>query len=586
MKENHAMNLDFRLIQQAKRAWLLLAITVTSGLVGGILIVLQARFLSKVIAGVHLNGWNLQMAEGTLYSFLIVLVGRFLIVWIGEGAAGTIAVTIKNYLRNNLLEKIERLGPVYLTGERSGEITALLVQGLDALDGYFSQFLPQLLLAALVPVCILVSVFPLDWISALVLLLTAPLLPIFMILIGGAAEKLTRKQWGALSRMSGHFLETLQGLATLKALNQSEKSGEKVRSVSEQYRLTTLKVLRVTFLSSLALELVSTISVAVVAVQIGLRLLNGGIGFEQALFILVVAPDFYLPLRQLGLRFHAATAGVSAARRIFEVLDAEEPDRNQTSLPQLTHEWKNPPSIELRNVTARYPERGEAALSGITLVLKAGSVTALVGRSGSGKSTLASLLLGFLQPETGQVMVDEVDLNSIKIKDWRKRIAWVSQAPTFFNGTLANNLSMGMDTIEDQQLWRALEICGLAGWIKSLPNGLATRVGENGLRLSSGQAQRLALSRAFLKPSGLIVLDEPTAHLDVRGEDSILNAIQALCQGRTVLLIAHRLPTLRLANHVVVLDGGKIVDEGKPEQLLNESGHLCRMVQVYSGQAK
>ena len=580
------MNLDFRLIQQVKRAWLSLVITMTSGLVGGILIVLQARFLSKVIAGVHLNGWNFQMAEGTLSLFLMVLVGRFLIVWIGEGSAGSIAVTIKNFLRQSLLEKIERLGPVYLTGERSGEITALLVQGLDALDGYFSQFLPQLSLAALVPVCILVSVFPLDWISALVFLLTAPLLPIFMILIGGAAEKLTRKQWGALSRMSAHFLEMLQGLATLKALNQSEKAGEKVRSVSEQYRLTTLKVLRVTFLSSLALELVSTISVAVVAVQIGLRLLTGEIGFEQALFILVVAPDFYLPLRQLGLRFHAATAGVSAARRIFEVLDVEEPARQQISQPQSGYRWKNPPSIELRNVTAMYPERGEAALSGINLMLKAGSVTALVGRSGSGKSTMASLLLGFLQPETGQVLVDGIDLNSIRITEWRKRIAWVSQAPILFNGTLADNLSMGVDTIADQHLWQALEISGLAGWVKSLPNGLATRVSENGLRLSSGQAQRLALSRAFLKPSGLIVLDEPTAHLDVSGEDSLLNAIQALCQGRTVLLIAHRLSTLRLANHVVVLEGGKIVEEGKPEQLLNESGHLCQMVQIYSRQAK
>ena len=462
----------------------------------------------------------------------------------------------------------------------------MLVQGLDALDGYFSQFLPQLSLAALIPVCILVSVFPLDWISALVFLLTAPLLPIFMILIGGAAEKLTRKQWGALSRMSAHFLETLQGLATLKALNQSEKAGDKIKSVSEQYRLTTLKVLRVTFLSSLALELVSTISVAVVAVQIGLRLLTGGIGFEQAFFILVVAPDFYLPLRQLGLRFHVATAGVSAARRIFEVLGAEEPDRYQTSQPQSEHKWKNPPSIELRNVTARYPECGEAALSGINLVLKAGLVTALVGRSGSGKSTLASLLLGFLQPETGQVLVDGVDLNSIKITSWRKGIVWVSQTPTLFDGTLANNLCMGVDTVPDQHLWQALEISGLAGWVKSLANGLATRVGENGMRLSSGQVQRLALSRAFLKTSGLIILDEPTAHLGVSGEGSVLNAIKALCQGKTVLLIAHRLPTLRLANYVVVLDGGRIVEEGNPEQLLKESGHLSRMVQVYSGQAK
>ena len=580
------MNLDFRLLQQMRRAWLPLIITLISGLVGGILIVLQARYLSKVIAGVHMDGWNLLVAEKTLTLFLVVLVGRFVIVWIGEGAAGNIALIVKNALRRSLLEKIERLGPVYVTGERSGEITALLVQGLDALDGYFSQFLPQISLAALVPVCVLLAVFPLDWISALVLLLTAPLLPIFMVLIGGAAEKLTKKQWGALSQMSAHFLETLQGLSTLKALNQSIKAGEKVKNISEQYRLTTLKVLRVTFLSSLALELISTISVALVAVQIGLRLLNGGIGFEQALFILVVAPDFYLPLRQLGLRFHAATGGVSAARRIFAVLDVEEPDEHQPSQPKLKIQLESPPKIELRNITARYPESGEAALSEVSLTLKSGSITALVGRSGSGKSTLANLLLGFLRPEKGQLLVDGIDLQSVEISDWQKGIAWVSQAPIIFNGTLAENLSMGLESSTDPVLWQALEISGLTGWVKLLPDGLSTRVGENGLRLSSGQAQRLALGRAFLKPSRLIILDEPTAHLDVSGEVLLLNAIQALCQGRTMLLIAHRLPTLRLADHVVVLEAGKIIEEGKPEQLLNGSGHLRQMVQAYSGRAE
>ncbi len=577
------MNLDIRLMLQAKRAWLSLAITIMSGLAGGILIVLQAWLLSRVIARVHLSGWDLHKANWTLTIFLLVLAGRFLFIWLGEAAAGNISVTIKRFLRQSILEKIDRLGPVNFTGERSGEITALLVQGLDALDGYFNQFLPQISLAALVPICILWAVFPLDWISGLVLLLTAPLLPIFMILIGGAAEKLTQKQWGALSRMSAHFLETLQGLATLKALNQAQAASEKVQLVSEQYRRTTLQVLRVTFLSSLALELVSTLSIALVAVQIGLRLLNGDMQLEQALFILVVAPDFYLPLRQLGLRFHTATAGVSAARRIFELLDTQEPEIGKVDQREKPWVWGDPPEIEFIEISASYPDRNEEALSGINLQMKAGSVTALVGRSGAGKSTLANLLLGFLQPKAGQILVDGMAINHIPLSDWRKGIAWVSQTPTLFHGSIADNLRINVRDCSEHQLWQILELGGLAKWVKTLSLGLKTQVGENGLKLSSGQRQRLALCRAILQKPRLVILDEPTAHLDVVGEDDLLEAIRLACQCRTVLLIAHRLPTLKLADQVVVLEGGRIVEAGTPDQLIRATGHLQKMMQVYTG---
>jgi len=577
------MNLDIRLMLQAKRAWLSLAITIMSGLAGGILIVLQAWLLSRVIARVHLSGWDLHKADWTLTIFLLVLAGRFLFIWLGEAAAGNISVTIKRFLRQSILEKIDRLGPVNFTGERSGEITALLVQGLDALDGYFNQFLPQISLAALVPICILWAVFPLDWISGLVLLLTAPLLPIFMILIGGAAEKLTQKQWGALSRMSAHFLETLQGLATLKALNQAQAASEKVQLVSEQYRRTTLQVLRVTFLSSLALELVSTLSIALVAVQIGLRMLNGDMQLEQALFILVVAPDFYLPLRQLGLRFHTATAGISAARRIFELLDTHEPEIGKVDQREKPWVWGDPPEIEFIEISASYPDRNEEALSGINLQMKAGSVTALVGRSGAGKSTLANLLLGFLQPKAGQILVDGMAINHIPLSDWRKGIAWVSQTPTLFHGSIADNLRINVRDCSEHQLWQILELGGLAKWVRTLSLGLKTQVGENGLKLSSGQRQRLALCRAILQKPRLVILDEPTAHLDVVGEDDLLEAIRLACQCRTVLLIAHRLPTLKLADQVVVLEGGRIVEAGTPDQLIRATGHLQKMMQVYTG---
>ena len=576
------MNLNPRLLRQAERAWIGLGLIILTGLIGGLLIVAQGRLLSSVIAGVHLQGWKLDTATPILRWLTLVIIGRFLVTWLGEGTAGGVAVRVKNHLRQEVLAKIVRLGPARLSVERSGEITAVLTQGLDSLDAYFSQFLPQLVLAALVPLCVFFFVFPLDWISGLILILTAPLLPIFMILIGSTAEKLTRKQWGALSLMSAQFLETLQGLTALKALNQTQSAEERLRSVSERYRKTTLEVLRVTFLSSLALELMATISVAVVAVQMGLRLLAGGIGFEQALFILVVAPDFYLPLRQLGMKFHSASAGVSAARRIFEILDLPEeaPVQLETSILEVQ---PGPLEIELRDVTYQFPGRGEPVINGINLRLAAGYVTAVVGRSGAGKSSLANLLLGFIQPTRGAILINHVPLASVNLRAWREQIAWVGQSPSIFSGSIRENILLGRRMTDDENLSWVLAACGLEDWIKSLSHGLETRIGEGGALISSGQAQRLMFCRALLKPARLVVLDEPTAHLDAKLEKELLRAMQVLFAGKTVLLIAHRLPTVMLAQHLVVMDAGRIIEEGEPQTLIKQPGVFQGLVQTYRG---
>lgn len=576
------MNFSPRLLRQAERAWVGLGLIVLTGLLGGLLIVAQGRLLSSVIAGVHLQGWRLDAVLPSLEWLIPVIVGRLFTAWLGEGTAGIVAVRVKNQLRQDLLAKMARLGPVRLSMERSGEIAAVLTQGLDALDAYFSQFLPQLILAALVPLCVFFFVFPLDWISGLILLLTAPLLPIFMILIGGTAEKLTRKQWGALSLMSANFLETLQGLTTLKAFNQTHAAEEQLHSVSERYRKTTLEVLRVTFLSSLALELVATISVAVVAVQIGLRLLAGGIGFEQALFILVVAPDFYLPLRQLGMKFHSASAGISAARRIFEILDLpeEKPHPLETNIFEIQ---PGPPEIEFQEVTYQFPGRNEQALNGINLRMEAGCVTAVVGRSGAGKSSLANLLMGFIQPTGGVIQINQTPMTVIDLRAWREQIAWVGQTPRIFSGSIRENILPGNRVTDDENLSQVLTACGLGDWINSLPHGLETLIGEGGALISSGQAQRLMFCRALLKPASLVVLDEPTAHLDVKLEKELQQAMQVLFAGKTVLLIAHRLPTVMLAHHLVVMDSGRIIEEGEPKALIKQPGVFQGLVQTYRG---
>lgn len=576
------MNFSPRLLRQAERAWVGLGLIVLTGLLGGLLIVAQGRLLSSVIAGVHLNGWSLDAVLPSLEWLIPVIVGRLFTAWLGEGTAGIVAVRVKNQLRQDLLAKMARLGPVRLSMERSGEIAAVLTQGLDALDAYFSQFLPQLILAALVPLCVFFFVFPLDWISGLILLLTAPLLPIFMILIGGTAEKFTRKQWGALSLMSANFLETLQGLTTLKAFNQTHAAEERLHSVSERYRKTTLEVLRVTFLSSLALELVATISVAVVAVQIGLRLLAGGIGFEQALFILVVAPDFYLPLRQLGMKFHSASAGISAARRIFEILDLpeEKPHPLETNIFAIQ---PGPPEIEFQDVTYQFPGRNEQAINGINLRMEAGCVTAVVGRSGAGKSSLANLLMGFIQPTGGVIQINQTPMTVIDLRAWREQIAWVGQTPRIFSGSIRENILPGNRVTDDENLSQVLTACGLGDWINSLPHGLETLIGEGGALISSGQAQRLMFCRALLKPASLVVLDEPTAHLDVKLEKELQQAMQVLFAGKTVLLIAHRLPTVMLAHHLVVMDSGRIIEEGEPKALIKQPGVFQGLVQTYRG---
>ena len=545
--------------------------------------ILQAWYLATIIDQVFLQGAGLERAAPVLGFLLVVIMIKALCIWGAEVSANLVAQRVKTDLRERLLNHLITLGPAFTNGERTGELAASAVEGIEALDPYFSQYLPQLVLAASIPLTILALVFPIDGLSGFVFILTAPLVPFFMIMIGKTAENLTSRQFASLSRLSAHFYDVLQGLTTLKTLGQAKSQAKVIANVSEHYRNITMQVLRVTFLSALALELIVTLSTAIVAVEIGLRLLYGKLEFLPALFILVLAPDFYLPLRQLGLKYHAGMSGLASARRIFEILDRQPPATS--SGIQNSHSQQVDSSIVLfqseitfQNVTYQYPERETAAINNISFRIPQGQITALVGASGAGKSTIASLLLRFIDPDIGQVLLDGQNLNNFPVELWRKQVAWVPQNPYLFHDSLAANLRLAKPGASETELVSACEQAGLMDFIMTLPQGFESLVGERGARLSGGQAQRLALARAFLKETPFLLLDEPTSSLDPGLEADLRDSVQRLMLGRTALVIAHRLSTVYQADQILVLAGGQVVEAGNHTELLARNGFYTALV--------
>ena len=578
------MRLDKRLIQQAWSARLHLALTIGFGTLAGLILVGQALLISQIVAGVFLGEKTLNQVQPQLLLLLTLSIARAGLSWGSEVAAQKISGQVKHSLRQRLMRHLFALGPAYTSGERSGELTNTVVEGVETLEAYFSQYLPQLAMAALVPLTILIFILPLDLTSGLVLLLTAPLIPIFMILIGDAADRLTQRQWKSLSRMSAHFLDTLQGLATLKLLGRSRDQARAIAAISSRFRQTTLSVLRVAFLSALVLEMVATLSTAVVAVEIGLRLLYGRLVFEQAFFVLILTPEFYLPLRMLGTRFHAGMSGVAAAERIFEILDV--PLRQ---IPSSPHQGTPPPThrfdIHFQNVSYTYENGQRSALHDLSLRIPPGHKIAVVGPSGSGKSTIAHLLLRFIDPDGGSISIDGQPLESLDITAWRSQIAWVPQRPYLFNASVAENILLADPNASPEEVILAARQAYAHDFIQALPQAYDTLIGERGSRLSGGQAQRIALARAFLKKSPLLILDEATANLDPGIEAQLREAMDHLLQDRTALIIAHRLGVVQDVDMILVLAGGRVIETGSHATLLEDGGLYSRLFAAYGGLA-
>jgi len=580
-----------------------MALAVATGVGATLALVAQLVVVALVVDRIFLGGDDLASVAPLLVVAFVLLLLRTVLAVASEVAARRAARRLVSRLRADLTGQVLRLGPTWTSHERSGELSGVLVGGLESIEEYVSTFLPTRWLAMTVPLIVLLLVLALDPPSVVVLLFTGPLLVLLLAVIGGRTRAVSERRFLEMRTLSAFFLDILRGVATLKMFGRSREQVENLARVSRGYGDATMDVLRTAFQTSLVLEWGATIAIALVAVEIGLRLLEGTVPFERALAVLLITPEFFLPLRALAIRFHLGTAGRAVATRTFEILDTPAPrgaDRStapdkpgagspkgsgtepgalgpQAFVTEPRLFVAEAPWIVFEGVSFTYPGREQPALDGADLELGAGETVALVGASGAGKSTVSSLLLRFIAPDAGAITVDGRSLDSLDLHRWRGSLAWVPQRPHLFEGTIADNIRLARPGADDAAVAAAVQAANAADFIERLPTGLGTPVGEAGARFSGGQRQRLAIARAFLRDAPVVILDEATSHQDEASEAVINEALGRLVVGRTVLVIAHRLRLAQRADRVIVLDRGRVVETGPPALLLANDGPYRRL---------
>jgi len=595
----------------------ILACTILLGMLSAIVTIAQMTLLSGVVNAVFLLHKGLTQVLLPLAILPGVFILRASLLWGREVTAQRAAVLLKASLREQVFAYLLRLGPVWSSGERTGELTAVVNEGIERLDASISRYLPQLVLSIFVPLLIIVVISLVDWFSAVLLLITGPIIPLLMFLVGSYTEKRIQAQWATLSRMSAHFLDVMQGLTTLKLFGRSQAQQERIARISDRFRDKTLQVLRYAFLSGAVLEFMTMMAIGVIATTLGVRLLNHGITFGSAFLVLLLTPEFYRPLQELGVQRHAAMEGKAAAKRIFEILEAPLPigtaliSVEERAAPP-TGDHKGPPhrshppsplrtsgrflvketpmgaapgkpiprgaiTIDITDLSYTYPGKERYALDHISLSLPANTCTALIGRSGAGKSTLVNLLMRFMDATSGTISANGVPINALSPDTWRQYVALVPQRPYLFYGTVRDNIRLARPGADDNEVARAATLAGVTAFIDELPLGFDTQVGEQGTRLSAGQAQRVAIARAILKNSPILILDEPTSSLDPHSEALIRQSLTTLMRDRTVLVIAHRYNTIAQADRVIVLEDGRVSGSGVSDVLSLGDGEYTHL---------
>ena len=532
--------------------------------------------LARVVDDVFLHGGSLD--SGSVRDRLVAMVAllglRAACSWVAEVLADRASGRLRSAVRAELVGHLFAVGPAGLSDERTGEVASTIGQGVEALHDYVTRFVPAAALAVVAPLLVGAAVAVLDPWTTLILLFTGPMLVLLLVVIGGRTRTLTRRRFDELGWLSSFYLDMIRGLGTLKAFGRSKEGAERIEGVSRRFGDTTMEVLRTAFQTSLVMEWAATAATALAAVEISFRMIEGGLPFGTGLAVLVLIPEFFVPFRRLAVEYHAGQSGRAADERIDELLALPAGARPAVAPPAdgrpaagrpapaaaaaPTRTTAGPPRVELCRVTYRYPGQPRPALDGVDLTIGAGETVALVGPSGAGKTTVSRLLLRFVEPDAGALLVDGVDASTIDPGTWRRRIAWVPQDPTVIAGTVADNIALGDPDASMTAVRRAAEIARATDFVEALPDGFDTVLGERGLRLSGGQRQRLAVARAALRDAPVVVLDEFTAHLDDRTEADLLEAMDDLLRDRTALVIAHRRRTAGLADRVVRLVDGTI----------------------------
>ena len=561
---------DPRLLRHARAARGYLVTTVAAGLAGTALILAQAGLLARALATAARSGAIAPSLAATLLALGLVVVARAAVSYGGETAALRAAAAVKSQLRRALADRAVRFGPARPRDQPPGEIATLATRGLDGLDPFFARYVPQLVLAVLVPVAVVARVAAADWISALLIAVTLPLVPLFAVLVGWHTKARTQRQWRLLASLGGHFLDVVEGLPTLKIFGRARAQEQVIGRVTGEYRTATMSALRVAFLSALVLELAAAVATALVAVEVGLRLLYGHMAYETALLVLLLTPEAFLPLRSVGAQFHASMEGAAAAGRVLDILDAGPPAAPPPVLLAGRPGGRVPAAdlrrdeITLTGVTVAYPGRSRPALDAVGLTIRPGERLLVTGPSGAGKSTLIALLLRFVVPAAGTLRAGGADLAEVGDEGWRAQIAWVPQQPHLFAGSVADNIALGHPDADPGAIRAAARLAGAQCFIEALPGGYAAQVGERALRLSAGQRQKIALARAFLRDAPLLLLDEPAAHLDPASARRIAETIQTELAGRTVILVSHGPGLSALAGRAIGLDQGRLTAPAVP----------------------
>ena len=540
--------IDPRLLRRARSSSGLLLVCVVIGLAIAACVLGQAVTLAVAISRVFLGGADFHDISKLLVLLAGLTVMRAALAYLQETAAARASAVVKSQLRQGLMHRVVDAGPSWLSDHRTGEITQLATRGVDALDPYFARYLPQVVLTAIISPLFVVVVWATDWISGVVLLLTLPIVLLFMVLAGPSAQRRTDDQWRTLARMSNHFLDVVDGLTTLRVFGRARAQRRAVQSVTHEYRRTTMGVLRLSFLSSFVLDLFASLSVAIVAVQVGLRLIGGSIELEVALIVLLLAPEAFQPLRTLGASYHAAAEGKSVSGKILDLLDDPAPQLRPTARCAHLSMF-----VAVDHVSVRRADSATCAPAPTSFELSKSELVALVGPSGCGKSTLVGVMLGFVPPSAGAVWMDDVSVAQAERQSWLGHIAWMPQRPTLVADTVADNVRLGAPDATDDEVAAAMATACCEGLDPR------RRIAQNGADLSAGERQRIALARCFLRTergASLLLLDEPTAHLDAPTEQRILAAIRQFSVGRFVLMVAHRPAAIDFADRIVEIGAG------------------------------